>query len=270
VPGTIVVTANAFLEKMAPDVYDQSFRGATFVTEDWVAACVTQRKLVSCSEHYPAEFLKLFLADACPIHGQSQGQSQNLESEVQFTSAAVGADTKPGADEPEPPENTVPAAGAAARDAEDAQTLEALAPLAVAGTSSASDVLTPPTLSVPITRGYQQCVSTVLTPSTATPRARNDPAAAASSQGPPPPTRSGGTRKCEDCQETSSSFGLPDERSPRWCGGCARRHPGSLSSRGLPAALARVDRPSSEEKIGERGQSLLRRCTAAVVSAWPN
>ena len=89
--------------------------------------------------------------------------------------------------------------------------------------------------------------ASVLTSPTATPRARNEPAAAAS-QEPPPPTRPGGTRKCEDCQDKSSSFGLPDEQTRRWCKNCARSHPGSLSSRMVPRALAKAGCPSKEAR----------------------
>ena len=88
----------------------------------------------------------------------------------------------------------------------------------------------------------------VLTPPTATPRARNEPAMAGGSQGPPPPTRAGGTRKCEDCQGKSSNFGLPDEQIRRWCMDCARSHPGSLSSKMFPRALARAGCPSKEAR----------------------
>ena len=98
--------------------------------------------------------------------------------------------------------------------------------------------------------------ASVLTPPTATPRAHNEPAMAGGSQGPPPPTRAGGTRKCEDCQNKSSSFGLPDEQIRRWCGDCARSHPGSLSSKMFPKTLARAGCPSKEARRPAAGMAL--------------
>jgi hypothetical protein len=89
--------------------------------------------------------------------------------------------------------------------------------------------------------------ASMLMPPTATPRARDESAMAAS-QEPPPPTRPGGTRKCEDYRTKAGSFGVPDEQIRRWCGDCARSHPGSLSSKRSPKALARVDCPSKEAR----------------------
>eukprot|EP01051_Picozoa_sp_SAG22_P010355 SAG22_NODE_928_length_6464_cov_2.852789_1_plen_230_part_00 len=39
--------------------------------------------------------------------------------------------------------------------------------------------------------------------------------------------KSGSSPTCEDCGLKHSSFGLPEEKKRRWCGACAKNHPGT-------------------------------------------